>query len=73
MYEQPVIEALHTVCALCQVRAIVACIANTNGNLVWEIWALSSTGAEQWHVKADDVIDAVSVMAELIGLDPEAQ
>ncbi len=63
-------EAVAALCALHQLRPSIRPIATDDGHRRWEIRAVSITGSESWRVEADELIDAVRLLAEQLGLDP---
>ncbi len=63
-------EAAAALCAFHQLRPSVRPIATDDGHRRWEIRAVSITGSESWRVEADELIEAVGLLAEQLGLDP---
>ena len=63
-------EAVAALCALHQVRPSIRPIFTHDGQKRWEIRAVSITGFESWRVEADELIEAVSLLADQLGLDP---
>lgn len=61
-------DAVQALCAMCELRASTRRIPTPNGGQRWEIRAVSVTGSESWRVEADELIDAVCLLAESLGL-----
>ena len=62
-------DAVQAMCAFCELRATTRRIPTPDGGERWEIRAVSVTGFESWRVEADELIDAVCLLAESLGLD----
>ncbi len=63
-------EAVATLCAFHQLRPSIRPIATDDGHNRWEIPAVSITGSESWRVEAEQLIDAVYLLADQLGIDP---
>ena len=63
-------EAVAALCAFHQLRPSIHRIATDDGHKRWEIRAVSITGSEWWRVEADELLDAVCLLAEQLGLNP---
>ena len=62
-------DAVQALCEMCELRAYTRRIPTPDGCERWEIRAVSITGSESWRVEADDLLDAVCLLAESLGLD----
>ncbi len=63
-------EAVAARCAFHQLRPSIRPIATDDGHKRWEIRAVSVTGSESWRVEAGELIDAMRLLADQLGLDP---
>ncbi len=63
-------EAVAALCAFHHLRPSIRPIATDDGHRRWEIRAVSITSSESWRVEADELIDAVYLLADQLGLDP---
>ena len=61
-------EAVAALCASHQLRPSIRPIATDDGHKRWEIRAVSITSSESWRVEADELIDAVYLLADQLGL-----
>ncbi len=61
--------AVQALCEMCELRASTRRIPTTDGGERWEIRAVSVTGVESWRIEADELLDAVCLLAEQLGLD----
>jgi hypothetical protein len=57
-----------TICEICGLCATVRRVASGAGAQRWEIRA-ASVGGERWRTVADDLIDAVCILAEQLSAD----
>ena len=61
-------EAVAALCASHRLRPSIRPIATDDGHKRWEIRVVSITGSESWRVEADELADAVYLLADV--LDP---
>ena len=55
---------------MCQIRASSRRIPTDDGER-WEIRAVTVTGGESWRIEADELMEAIIVLAEQLGfIDP---
>ena len=65
-------EAIAALCAFYRLRLSIRRIATDDGHRRWEIRAVSITGSESWRVEADELADAVYLLADQLGLEGAA-
>ena len=65
------IDAVQALCAFCELCASTRCSPTQNGGERWEIRAVSATGSESWRIEADELLDAVYLLAGQLGLNTE--
>ena len=63
-------EAVAALCAFHLLRPSIRRIATDDGQRRWEIRAVSIRGVEVWRIEADELVDAMYLLADQLGLDP---
>ena len=62
---------LGALCVVCQIRASTRRIPTEDGGKRWEIRAVTVTGGESWRIEADELMEAIVILAEQLGVrDP---
>ena len=69
MFDHAAVATLDALCLFCELRASIRRLAVKDGPGRWEVRAVSPTGVESWRVEADELIEAVCLLAEQLGFD----